>query len=399
MRILLTHRFYWPDSAPYGVLLRSIAEDLAAAGHEVEVFASMPSYRGHRPAPRHERTAGVTIRRVPVFAERKDRPLQRAANVAIYCTALFFAVLRSRAEVVSAATFPPVFAAWTASLAARLRGAKFVYHMMDIHPELSFHSGGRLGRGLPYRLLRRLDTASLRRAAAVIVLSRDMERTIRARPGGEALPIHVINNFLPEGFDEIADPPPDLLKPEGRRRVIYAGNIGRFQNLPQLTEGVAACLDRHPDLEMLFLGSGEALPELEARWKDHPRIRFGGFLPSAAQAHRLIADADVAVVSLAPGVHKVSYPSKTLTYLGLGTPVLAVVDPDSSLAEDIREGGLGVVPRAPTPQDVAGALEALLEALPPRERVRDWYARHASRRTALTRVRRLMADLAGPEKS
>ncbi len=161
MKILFTHRYFWPDSPAYATMLRTIAEHVAAQGHEVEVFASQPSYGEHSRAAPRERVGGIAIRRVAVFHERKGSPLARGLNVAIYCARLFAHVLRSRPDIVTAATFPPVLAGWTASLAAKLVGARFIYHLQDVHPEVSVYSGGRLGRGFLLRFLRSLDNQTL----------------------------------------------------------------------------------------------------------------------------------------------------------------------------------------------------------------------------------------------
>jgi len=362
MKVLLTHRFFWPDTAPYALMLWAIGDALAEAGHEVNVLSSVPSYRsgaGHAATPPHERIGALEVKRVFVFGDEKRNPLRRIANVVLYCWALFTNVLRLRPDVVTASTFPPVLAAWSASLAARMVGAKFVYHMQDIHPEVSFYSGGRLGRGLPAWILRWLDNQTLRRADAIVTLSADMAETLRAR-GLTNLPIHIINN-PPLEADEAIPPPAELQKPDGTVRVIFAGNLGRFQNLPLLAEGVALCFDDHPELELMFLGDGVALPELKARWGGHPQVRFAPFLPFA-QARDLIATADIGLVSLQSGMHRVASPSKVQTYAALGLPMVALVDPGSKLAADIESKGLGCVARSATAKGVRDAVKKLLDA-------------------------------------
>lgn len=365
MKLLLTHRYFWPDTAPYALMLRTIGDDLADAGHDVHVFASKPSYRDQgEHAPKRETLGRLNVRRSWVFQESRRNPALRAVNVLLYCAALFFHVLRLRPDVVMASTFPPVIAGWTASLVARLVGARFVYHMMDIHPEVSFCSGGRLGRGMPAKFLKWLDNNTLRRSDAIVTLSSDMVDTLIARGLGP-LPVHVINNLPLDARDEAAEPPVELRKRPGAYRVIFAGNLGRFQNLSLLAEGVARCFDAHPDLELFFLGDGVVLPELKKKWGDHPRVGFGPFLPFS-QARGLIAEADVGVVSLLPGVFRVAYPSKVLTYLSVGLPVLALVEQNSELAHELEAKGWGIAASEPTPEAVAFALEKLLHA---RERI------------------------------
>lgn len=363
--MLLTHRYFWPDTAPYAVMLRAIGDALAEAGHEVHVLSSMPSYRSEMRAiatPPRETLGALHVRRIRVFGDEKRNAMRRLANVVLYCWALFVTILRLRPDVVTASTFPPVVAAWSASLAARIAGAKFIYHMQDIHPEVSIYSGGRLGSGLPMKLLRWLDNQTLRRADAIVTLSEDMAETLRARGLGP-LPITLINNpaLEPDG-DPIA-PPPDLVKPTGTTRVIFAGNLGRFQNLPLLAEGVAQCFPAHPELELMFLGDGVALPELKARWGTHPQVRFVPFLPFA-QARGIIEGSDIGLVSLSANIYRVAYPSKVSTYLDLGLRILALVEPESQMAQELERRGTGAVPRAATAKAISTALETLLTAPP-----------------------------------
>jgi glycosyltransferase involved in cell wall biosynthesis len=390
MRILLSHRYFWPDTPPYAAILRSIAENLADAGHEVQVFASRPSYRDSTAAPAREMLGKLSIHRTWVFSENRANPITRALNVLLYSGGLFVYILRTRPGLVTAATFPPVIAGWSASLAARMVGARFIYHMQDIHPEVSKYSGGWLGRGLPYRLLTWLDNQTLRRATTVVVLSEDMANTLRARGAGN-LPIQVIGHFLLDSFGGSKAPPAELRKAPGKKRVIFAGNLGRFQNLLLLAEGVACCLARHPELELFFLGDGAALPELQARWSGNPQVRFGPFLPFA-QARALIAESDVGLVSLTSNIYRVSYPSKVLTYLGLGVPILAVVERKSMLAQTIRTNGLGTIPDALTPTAIGDALELLLKDTISHGHILKWHEENTAADASLNRWRHIIGD-------
>ncbi len=394
MKILFTHRFYYPDTAPYALMLRTIAKSFADGENQVHVFASKPSYRTVGAASDLELDTGVSLSRCWVFQENKANIVTRILNVLIYSTALFLAVLKRKPDVVTASTFPPVVAGWSASLAARLVGAKFIYHMMDIHPEVSQVSGGRLGRGLAFRLLRWLDNQTLRRSAAIIVLSEDMAATLRAR-GVADLPIHIINNFLLETFESAPNDKPAPNK-SGKRQIIFAGNFGRFQDLPLLTEGVALCLERHPEVELLLLGNGAEEDRLKERWKDHPQIRFSPFVPFA-EAQAIIANADIGLVSITPNVYRVSYPSKMLTYLGLGVPVLALVEPESHMARAVVSAGLGVVPTERSPEAIATALEALLQrkdGLKKQQRdICNWVLENGCRDAALLRWQRIVQEV------
>ena len=73
-----------------------------------------------------------------------------------------------------------------------------------------------------------------------------------------------------------------------------------------------------------------------------------------------MASADAGIVSLAPGVIDCAYPSKLMTYLEVGLPVVAVVETDSELAGFVESHGLGWVA---SPNDVGAIAVALSSAI------------------------------------
>ena len=67
MRVLVVHRYYWPDKAPCAGIMRWIAKHLAADGHYVDVLTSQPSYRESSRQDRRpsiERLDAVSVKRL-----------------------------------------------------------------------------------------------------------------------------------------------------------------------------------------------------------------------------------------------------------------------------------------------------------------------------------------------
>jgi hypothetical protein len=62
-----------------------------------------------------------------------------------------------------------------------------------------------------------------------------------------------------------------------------------------------------------------------------------------------------------------------LTYIGLGLPMLALVEPDSQLAREIEGNRLGVVPASATPAAVADAADRLLAGAADRQAVEAYH--------------------------
>ena len=77
---------------------------------------------------------------------------------------------------------------------------------------------------------------------------------------------------------------------------------------------------------------------------------------SADQARALMRTADFGLVTLTPGIINYAYPSKTMTYLSEGLPLLVAVESDSELATTVRDERIGFTARPDDPS----AFEALV---------------------------------------
>jgi glycosyltransferase involved in cell wall biosynthesis len=402
MRILVVYRHFWPDSPPYASMLRTIAAHLAGEGHDVTVLTEQPSYktadRGST-SPAREVLDGVTVRRMGRLPGMGSGVVRRLGAVLFPLRTMLHALGRrlkgERYDVVWTATMPPAINGLGTRIAARVLGAKFVYHFQDIYPELQTFAGNWKAGGMLDRAVGGIDRRNAQKAAACIALSDDMADTIAAR-GIAREKIHVINNFMLASFGEDAALPHHLAKPEGTFRVIFAGNVGRFQGLEAFVDAARLLADDRPDIEFMLLGEGAALDMLRRKAEGLPNIRFEGHMPFDA-AKPVIASADLGLVSIQPGVYRTAYPSKTLTYLGLGVPVLAVVEPESALARHVEENRVGRVAPGSDGTALATAIreahDARDDVAQARARALDYYERDLSREAALGRWSALMRSL------
>jgi glycosyltransferase involved in cell wall biosynthesis len=347
LRVLAIHRYYWPDTPPYASLLRAIVARWTDAGHEVEIVTSQPSYKPElrlSRRPRRERVDKALVRRIAMRPDRTS-PGWRAFNAIWFPLVVAAQILLGRPRsVIMCSTSPPVVLGWAASLAARLRGGKFIYHCMDLHPEIGALSGDFSNR-LVYDVLRWLDTATCRRAACVVVLSQDMKRSLVARDPALASKVVVLNNFELPSFDEEQHSEP-LAPAPNRLRIAFTGNVGRFQGLDMIARALLAPDEALSGVQLVIMGEGAAKADLEAMaatTAPHDGTDRVVFLPhgSPAAARALLRTSDLGLVSLAPGVIDFAYPSKTATYLSEGLPLLVGAERASDLVDLVESNGIG----------------------------------------------------------
>ncbi len=345
-------------------MLRTIAEHLADEGHEVEVFTAQPSYGGsdkHTKSPKTELIGEVKVRRVNLLAEKPAQMLRRGLNLGFFALQVFgHAARRDRYDVVMAATTPPILIALTARLASKVSGASFVYHMQDIYPEvLAANEGRPLGK--LQRALRALDSLTTKNADRVVVLSSDMVQTLGRRHPTDH--VKVINNFLPDAsHSPDAEDLETVTWAQDSFQVVFAGNLGNFQGLDNVIEAFSQLDERGVQAHLVLVGSGaaeEALRDQAAAMLDR-RVFFGGRV-SQSNAEQIVSASDLALVTLNKGVIATAFPSKTMTYLSCGTPVLAAVEHDSELASLLRTENVGASCQLDA-ASIASAIEAMVSA-------------------------------------
>lgn len=267
---------------------------------------------------------------------------------------------------------------------ARRKRAAFLYHKQDIYPEVTVTPQRPLG--LVGRGLRRVDTRTDLAASRVIVLSRDMAKTLGAR-GVDGRQVRVINNFDPWPV-ELTQQTRGVRDAGSDLEVAFAGNLGRFQGLETMFDAVE--LLRDEPIRFHFFGEGPLVADLHSRIRSASltNVEVHGYRPPAEVANFLAERADLGVVSLTPGVIRAAYPSKTLSYLRQGTPILALVEGSSELSDMVVSRHLGLQVE---PGDVGGLVDALrgaasdphaLHGAP--ERLRELYAREYSREARLS---------------
>jgi glycosyltransferase involved in cell wall biosynthesis len=372
VKILILYRHFWPDSPPYAAMLRSIAAHLVAAGHEVTIWAEMPVYKqsdGDLSPPRREVLDGIQVerfRRLPLWHRSGFvRTLAKLAYVPrIIAKALTAKAAGYEFDLVWTATIPPVLQGWCGRTVARIFAAKFLYHCQDLYPEIAVQSGMITEGGLLHRMGKAIEGKTRASADMLVTLSADMEATAaQLRSPRQSA---IVNNFLLESFSQQRSSSAKTV-PSGHSqhissgdadestiRIVFAGNVGRFQGLSQFVEGFLDACETTP-LHLTILGEGRALDDLKRQASGSPHIRFRNHLPFS-DAAAVIAAHDFGLVALEPELYRYAYPSKTLTYFGLGLPVLAMVEPESELARLIEANGLGSVFPARSPKNIAAAL-------------------------------------------
>jgi colanic acid biosynthesis glycosyl transferase WcaI len=355
MNVLLIHRYFWPDTPPYAYMLKEIGQHLVDHGHEVDVFSTQPDYKGNFSVNRQltsEVINRLNIKRLTMFKENGRSVIFRLINMFYFSLRVFvYIALSGRYNAVMVSTAPPILLAFFAALAAKLTNKKFIYHCMDIHPEIGRISG-EFSNVFLFKLS--LDSLTCKWASRIIVLSSDMKDSILSRPGLKSLNnIDLIANFDISNEISQVKIPKKLKKIDAKFRILFAGNIGRFQNLTSLLN-VLQYLSDNPEIEFVFVGEGTEKNALIEKYADKLNKQLFFFPHQSVDiARAIIKDADLGLVSLSKDIYKYAYPSKTMTYLAEGCPILSFVETSSELSKLVLNEHIGIVATPENLQELA----------------------------------------------
>ena len=318
-------------------MLKDITEAVKNMDHDVRVLTTaVGSTEEEQLRKNWTSETNIDIHTLKLGSEKQHGIIRKSFNAVYYGVWVFFSLIFHRSDVVMVATTPPIVIAALVRWASYFRKFKYVYHCQDIHPEAMLLNSN-IQKGFLYNLLLKIDSRNIDHAWRVITLSEDMKNTFRKR-GCRTEHIYIINNFA---FEK-AEPREDNDNSKNHVRFLFAGSLGRFQNLDMLMQALVNFRKRS-DVEFVFMGDGILRDRME-EIKNNNQLNNVQILgqKSVQEAVLAMQNADMGIVSIASGICDVAYPSKAIMYLGSGLPILALVDEDSELWDFIIDNEIGV---------------------------------------------------------
>jgi len=358
VRIVLLNQYYAPDSAATAQILADLGAGLAREGHDVGAICCRRAYGD--PGVTYlarESIDGVRIERTWNTGFGRGSSLARVSDYLTFVVgATRRLLLRRRPDVVVSLSTPPLIAA-LGHLLARLRGARSIYWVMDVYPDLAFELGVMRPRSIAGRLFRALSGFTLRRSDDVVALGETMGARLCAVRGR---PPAVVHNWADgETIRPLAAERNPLRREWGwgeRLVVLYSGNMGLAHEFDTVLEAAAALGDRR-DVRFAFVGGGPRRAEIEARARREAlgNVEFRPYQPRETLGESLTAG-DLHLVTLRERMAGLLVPSKIYGILAAGRPTLYVGPEEGEIAEIVRRGECGV---RVAPGDAAGLVAAI----------------------------------------
>ena len=199
----------------------------------------------------------------------------------------------------------------------------------------------------------RLEAWCARQAGHVIAIG-EAFTAVYQRWGVDPAKVSVIPNWAP--LEEIVPADRDNAQAktifagtdDGDLRLLYAGTLGRKHNPGLLVDLLVAARGAGLPAVLSVVSEGEAADDLRRLASERPDLPLTvhPFQPAEVLSDTL-GSADVLVGLLEPEATMFSIPSKVLTYMAAGRPIVGLMPSDNPAADDIATcGGFVDVPTA-----------------------------------------------------
>ncbi len=350
MKVLLLTPHYLPEIRSVSVLMSQLADDLAAAGHDVTVLTPYPpanmAEAQASPVPAREEHGRVRVLRVQVLPFVKVAPVVRALTHFTLAGAMALVGLREGRHDVMIAYSPPLTLALACEILGRRWGAPYVLNVQDVYPQALIDLG--LARhGAVVAVLRWLERRAYRHAGAITVHSEGNRALVVARGVPDAK-ISVVHNWI-DTTETAPGPRANAYRAEfglgDAFVVLFAGVMGYAQDMAVMVEAATVLRDE-PNIVFLLVGDGVRRPEAEdlVRARGLQNVRFAPFQP--VERYPLLLHAtDCSLATLQASVATPVVPSKIAGILAAARPVVAALpEGDARGLVEASGGGICVAP-------------------------------------------------------
>ena len=129
--------------------------------------------------------------------------------------------------------------------------------------------------------------------------------------------------------------------PLDKKLFVYGGNLGKPQDVPFIVECLKACA-KIRDAYFVIAGSGTERHFLKeyVETEKPGHVKLFGYIPKA-EYDKMIACCDVGLIFLDHRFTIPDFPSRMLSYMQAGLPVLACTDPNTDIGKVVVESGFG----------------------------------------------------------
>lgn len=348
-KLWIATELFYPDQTSTSYILSKIANKLSDK-YQVNVVTDSSLYQNIKAMDQSYFSINeeVVIHKIKTKKRDKNKLLQRTLKLLVLSIKMFAFMWRNtnKNDKVFIVTNPAPLIPLV-SLLKKIKKIHLTVLVHDVFPENTIPLGFfKSNKSITYKLIAFVFSKAYTTVDTLIVLGKDMKEVIRKKVGNnfDTENIHIVENW---GDTKTIFPNQalsDIIAERHKNGIItiqYAGNIGRLQGLENFIDAFHASCNKKVHLDLW--GDGALKSELMKKTSSYglnDRVTFHGSY-SRDEQNTILNSADIALVTLAPGMYGLGVPSKTYNIMSAGKPILFLGDISSEIGSLVSQEDIG----------------------------------------------------------
>jgi colanic acid biosynthesis glycosyl transferase WcaI len=367
MKITLITITYPPEIGGAAHLIYELAHSLMERGHDITVLTGFPHYNLEVTPPEYRRgwrmneiLDGIPVRRIRIPVLPRTSKVARGLEHFIFGLWLSILFMFSPKADVVLVFSPPLPLPWLVGWVGRLRRIPVVVNIQDLFPREAVELG-MLTNPILIRIFEGMERQVHRLAAAITVHSPGNKEHV-VEHGGKPEYVHVIYNWV--DTERIQPSQRDnnfsLQYGLGNKFIVsYAGTMGWAQDMATIINS-AAQLRNNQDILFLLVGDGveKEKAQVMCQQLELENVLWLPMQPWSVYPEILSAS-DISLINLHPELRTPVVPSKLLSIMAAGRPVVASLPAESDARRIINEACCGICVDSGDGEALAVAIQKL----------------------------------------
>ena len=347
-RILIYSLVFSPDGVSTAYLYNDLALGFQKRGYEICVLTTTPHFNLIEGAlnkqPLQKRFLGlfyqsdfngIKVFHIPLKKYRGT--FFRMLSFIYWHKMSFFVGLFLKRPDVILTPSPPLTSGLLAILLAKLKGAKTIYNVQEIYPDLLINLG-HLKNTFVINFLKRLERFVYNSSNAVTTIDKQFYNTIKPRIKQESS-LHIIPNFVDTDLyvtESSTKLPAEFLSKPGFINMLYAGNIGLAQEW-DLVLNVAKEI-RNESITIWIIGEGVKKEFVKSQIEKHNLSNIKlltyqdrKFMPA------INLFADFHFIAMDKSMENEGFPSKVYSIMASARPMVIVSSENTPIISFLNE--------------------------------------------------------------
>lgn len=345
-RVLIHTLIFPPDQVSTSYLYGDIVQKLIKSGYDVVVLTTFPHYN-YDGDFKQKSSWGLFWRKTGYFGSevfhfpqsKSDSKIIRGTYILLFHLAFLIKALTLKKFHYILTPSPPITSGFLSGIVAKIRGAKAIYNVQEIYPDVIIKQGGIKNR-LIINFLKSIEKYTYRLSEKVVTIDELFSKNIENRL--ERSKLLCIPNFIDT----------DLYKPfegeyskdlvfNGKYIVGYVGNLGKVQDWEAILK-VIEFLQQENDIHFLIIGGGSEFEKLKRNEEKYSNLSVWPY-QVREKIPEINSRINLHLIAMTQASDYDGLPSKVFAILSSGRPILAASNIDSPLSSILKKSGNGVI--------------------------------------------------------